>query len=240
MDSLLEKLYLTNAKSGHEEAVKQIVRNALCDANVDIREDSFGNLLITKGKADSFPCVAAHLDEVHAPENLTLHEVDGRIYATNRWGEPAGIGADDKNGVWIAIQLLLSEPDLKVALFVQEEKDGDIRGCRGSGACSLEFFQDVRYVLECDRKGASDVVCIGKDFMICDPDFIHQDLLEQYGFQMVKGGSTDVVKLRIRGLEKQCCNISCGYYNAHKAEEYTMIGELYHSLDFVRKLIHTM
>ena len=51
-----------------------------------------------------------------------------------------GCGADDKNGLWIIINLLREEPVLKVALFVQEERTGDVAGCRGARACDLSFF----------------------------------------------------------------------------------------------------
>lgn len=48
---------------------------------------------------------------------------------------------------WMIIQLLRTEPVLKVALFVLEEKvSEDIPGCRGARACDLSFFDDARYI----------------------------------------------------------------------------------------------
>ena len=95
--------------------------------------------------------------------------------------------------------------------------------------------------MECDRKGASDVVSIGKgDVVLCKDDFIPQYVLMKYGYEFVHGGKTDVVELKIRGLGIPVCNISCGYYNAHKNDEYTKFSELENCLDFVKTLIRTI
>ena len=126
-------------------------------------------------------------------------------------------------------------------VFVQEERAGDIAGCRGARACDLSFFSDVKFVLECDRKGSSDVVFIGKgDTQLCEQDFIPQQLLNKYGYEMVKGGKTDVVELKMRGLQIPVCNISCGYYDAHKNSEYTLFPELQNCLSFVRGVLKSI
>ena len=153
-----------------------------------------------------------------------------------------GCGADDKNGVWIVIWLLQSKPVLKVALFVQEERDGELAGCRGSRACSLSFFDNVKYILAVDRKGNSDVVISNKKsgMKLCEENFIPTWLLDKYGCQCVEGGRTDIIALKERGLNIPCCNISCGYYNAHKNEEYTVFSELEHALSFVSELIDNL
>ena len=206
-----------------------------------VEEDSFGNLFITKGVAVSYPCVTAHLDEVHAPSERNI-VVDGdMIYAVDGRGERVGIGADDKNGLWIINNLLHTKPVLKVVLFVQEERDGELAGCRGSRVCSLSFFDDVRYILAVDRKGNDEVVTVGKgDIRLCDNTLIPWPILEKYGYECVAGGRTDIVALKERGLKPPCCNISCGYYNAHKHEEYTVFTHLKTSLALVSDVIDSV
>ena len=54
---------------------------------------------------------------------------------------------------------------------------------------------------------------------------------------MVKGGKTDVVELKMRGLGIPVCNIGCGYYNAHTNEEYTVFSQLTHALHFVQEIL---
>lgn len=97
----------------------------------------------------------------------------------------------------------------------------------------------MKYILECDRKGASDVVYVGKDdTQLCDVGFIPEAVLQKYGYEMVYGGKTDVVELKMRGLEIPVCNIGCGYYNAHRDDEYTIFTELENCLRFVREILN--
>ena len=238
---LLKSLYAINSKSGNEAYIKSFVLDQLNDLELTVEEDSFGNIFITKGTAEKYPCVTAHLDEVHEAVVRTIVVDNGHIFATDQYGNVTGCGADDKNGLWVIINLLHSEPILKVALFVQEESTSDIPGCRGARACDLSFFSDVKFVLECDRKGCSDVVYIGKgETLLCERDFIPQNLLDYYGYEMIRGGKTDVVELKMRGLEIPMCNIGCGYYDAHKNSEYIMFSELQNCLSFVRDIIQSI
>ena len=235
---LLSQLYRITSKSGAEDRVKSFVLDCLKDEQMTVETDEIGNLYITKGQADSYPCVAAHLDEIHVPCVREVVVEGDKVFTVNRLWNRVGCGADDKNGLWVIINLLHTEPVLKVAMFVQEERDGDLAGCRGARACDLSFFNDVRYVLECDRKGCSDVVQIGKgETILCEPDFIPMEILQKYGYEMVHGGKTDVVELKMRGLEVPVCNIGCGYYYAHKNSEYTLFSELKNCLAFVKEIL---
>jgi len=239
---LLKQLYRINSYSGHEEEIKSFVLQQLADLPLRFEEDAFGNILITKGNAEKYPCVAAHLDEVHQPSVRNLQEGSGFIFATDENGDIVGIGADDKNGVWIVIQMLQQIDVMKAVLFVREEK-ATFEGYRhGSDDIDLAFFDDAKYVLQCDRKGASDLVtyCTKKEVRLCDDDFIPEWIRQKYGFVPVEGGITDVVHLKQRGLQIPCCNISCGYYNAHKPEEFTKVSDLQNSLEFVKTIVQTI
>ena len=237
---LLKQLYKIISKSGMEDKMKSFVLDNLKNEVLQVESDDIGNLFITKGVADTYPCVAAHLDEIHTPCEREVVVEGDIIYTVDRLWNRVGCGADDKNGLWIIMNLLKTEQVLKVALFVQEERMGEQAGCRGAKTCDLSFFEDVKYVIECDRKGTSDVVSIGKgETLLCDSAFISQSILKKYGYKMVKGGKTDVVELKMRGLNIPVCNVSCGYYDAHKNSEYTRFSELRHSLAFVREILTT-
>ena len=238
---ILKQLYKISSKSGMEDRIKSFVLGSVNDVDLKVDTDDIGNLFITKGIADTYPCLVAHLDEIHNPCEREIVIEGDKIFTVNRLWNRVGCGADDKNGLWVIINLLHSEPILKVALFVQEESTSDIPGCRGARACDLSFFSDVKFVLECDRKGCSDVVYIGKgETLLCERDFIPQNLLDYYGYEMIRGGKTDVVELKMRGLEIPMCNIGCGYYDAHKNSEYIMFSELQNCLSFVRDIIQSI
>ena len=232
---LLKALYNINSKSGREGRIKAFVMEQLADVPLVVEEDEIGNLFITKGEARKYPCVTAHLDEVHEQSPYWIVEEASGIFGEDEHGKMMGIGADDKNGLWIIINLLHELPVLKVALFLEEEKKGDLAGCRGSSFCLLHHFDNVLYVLAVDRKGCSEVVINGKgDVKLCDASFPPAHLLQQYEYECVDGGKTDVVELKMRGLSVPCCNISCGYYNAHKSDEYTNVLHLRKAYAFVR------
>ena len=238
---LLKSLYNINSISGSEAEIKAFIRECLSDVELTIEEDDFGNLFITKGVAEAYPAVTAHIDEVHYPSERIVVVDEDLIYGIDGDGERVGIGADDKNGVWIIINLLHQKPILKAALFVQEEKIEGISGCRGSKACSLEWFDNVRYLLAADRKGDSEVITMSKgDIKLCDDSLFPAEVLAKYGYCCTTGGRTDVTALKGRGLATPCCNISCGYYKAHKSDEYTQFSHLTKAYSFISELIDTL
>jgi hypothetical protein len=221
-----------------EDRIKSFVLDCLGDMPLTVETDEIGNLFITKGVAEAYPCVAAHLDEIHAPCEREVVVEGDKVFAVDRLWNRVGCGADDKNGIWVIINLLHSQTVLKAALFVQEERDCDVAGCRGAHACDMSWFDDVKYILEIDRKGCSDVVSIGKmQTLLCETDFIPEELLQKYGYEMVSGGKTDVVELKMRGLAIPVCNIGCGYYDAHKNSEYTIYTELQNCREFVKDVL---
>jgi hypothetical protein len=47
--------------------MKTFILKCLECVSLSIKTDRIGNLYITKGNAEKYPCVAAHLDEIHSP-----------------------------------------------------------------------------------------------------------------------------------------------------------------------------
>ena len=88
-----------------EDRMKSFVLDFLSDVTLTVETDEIGNLFITKGVAEVYPCVAAHLDEIHSPcEREVVIEGD-RIFTVDRLWNRVGCGADDKNGIWIILNL---------------------------------------------------------------------------------------------------------------------------------------
>ena len=197
------------------------------------------NLYITKGKlveGEYYPCIAAHLDEVHSVNDRgkysAFYDEESKTikgYSTTH-KEQCGIGADDKNGIWVALQAARKLDNVKVVLFYGEEV-----GCVGSSNAEMDFFDDCRYVLQVDRKGKSDVVTNISYVDIASQDFIDDlaDISKEYGRQETYGMMTDVLELTEKGVGIACINMSCGYYNPHTAKEFTVVSELQETLDFV-------
>lgn len=228
---LLERLYTINAPSQNTSAMNEFIHKWVI-ANIEdciIEDDEYGNLYITKGTSDLYPCIVAHLDEVHNVEDRITLTINNDIYGFDVVKkEQCGIGGDDKNGIYIGLEALSRLDEVKVAFFIDEEI-----GCVGSGLCDMSFFDDCRYVLQCDRKGNSDFITMASGVMLCSEEFILSVLMSDFGYKEATGIMTDVMTLKENGLGVSCCNISCGYYNPHTSREYTSLIDLDNTLNFV-------
>ena len=228
---LLKQLYETYSPSGKETKMVDFIENYCKKEGVVIARDAHA-LYVTKGKAQDYPCVIAHTDQVQdAP--CKCYQAGDIIFGLTPNGKAfQGLGADDKNGIWIALKCFDTFDTIKLAFFNDEE-----RGCVGSSHANVDFFKDCRFVIQCDRKGGQDFIQSISGTKLCSEDFIKDADLKKYGFKREFGMMTDVQKLRNMGVTVSCCNISCGYYEPHTDGEYTVISELKNTLAFVKNII---
>lgn len=239
--SLLRQLYSIHALTGYEWNIIQFVRQWLDEhvPEVEVRLDKLGNLYITKGEAGvGYPTLACHMDQVQKShsEDFEVKEDDGKLYG---WSEQnqrqEGLGADDKNGIWVCLRCLEECPRLKVFMAVGEEK-----GCIGSHHADMSFFEDSLYVLEPDCKGGEEVHTTLKEIPCASEEFIEALQLNENGYMLTDGKGTDIFALTLNGIGVSCANIPAGYHHPHKDDEYTIISELEHCLAFVMKTVKTL
>lgn len=195
-----------------------------------------GNLYITKGDAPTYPCMVAHMDTVHdITDDLFPLEFNGMITGFDRINmEQVGIGGDDKVGIFIALECLRDFDNMKVAFFRDEEV-----GCHGSYGAQMDFFNDCRFVLQCDRRGNSDFITDAGGVELSSKCF-QDDLLpiiSSYGYKFANGMMTDVMALKENQIEVSVANISCGYYNPHMPNEYVDVFDVMSCLDMCQTII---
>ena len=202
--------------------------------NCQIYEDK-GNLYVTKGEATYYPCAIAHTDTVHKIiKNFKVYTTsDGEsMFAMNEDTlEMAGIGGDDKVGIFIALEVLRKLDNCKAAFFRDEE-----HGCLGSAEADKSFFDDVGYGIQCDRQGYKDVVTSIYRDSLCSEQFFSdiEPLVTRYGRQRQEfGGITDVGQLAEDGIEASMINLACGYYRPHTDEEFIDVVDVMLTLEFV-------
>lgn len=233
---LLKELYGISARTHQEKDMIAFVSQRLAELGATFTTDEAGNIYATKGKADTYPCLAAHLDEVHEAREKGYEVLvvrDEFIIGFNSGKrEFNGIGADDKNGIWVCLKCLEKFDNLKCVFFVGEEQ-----GCIGSRQADMKFFDDCRFVLQCDRKGNSDFISNIYGNPLCSSRFIKDASLGEHGYKEERGMQTDVQALRERGLEISCANISCGYYYPHTPHEMTNIVDLRKCLALVEHIV---
>jgi putative aminopeptidase FrvX len=246
MMELLKQLYSIHVPTFHEWPLICFIREYISQhvPEAEVRMDGWGNLYIKKGEGDGYPTLACHLDQVQIihSEDFEVRQEDGMLYG---WSEAnqqrEGLGADDKNGIYICLRCLEECPQLKAFMAVGEEK-----GCIGSSRADMSFFSDSLYVLEPDCKGGQEVHTNLKGIPCASPDF-EQILLEANAqlsivncqFVITPGKTSDIFALTLNGIGVSCANIPAGYHNPHKDDEFTVIAELEHTLSFIRHFITT-
>jgi putative aminopeptidase FrvX len=256
--------------------VREYIREHVPEAEVHM--DSWGNLYIKKSADSSlyalhsshpsgYPTLACHLDQVQLlhSEDFEVRQENGTLYG---WSEQnqrrEGLGADDKNGIWVCLRCLEECPHLKVFMAVGEEK-----GCIGSNHADMSFFADSLYVLEPDCKGGEEIHTNLKGVPCASTGF-EQALLEadcsqrlssrlgqtskldgsrcsdnsslftlHSSFSITPGKGSDIFALTLNGIGVSCANIPAGYHLPHKDDEYTVVAELEHTLAFIRHFVTT-
>lgn len=193
------------------------------------------NIFVTKGKG-LMPCIVSHIDTVHSiVSDLYPLQIGDNITGFNRKTlTQTGIGGDDKVGIWVCLEVLKTFDNVKVVFFSNEEV-----GCKGSYASDLKFFENCTFILQCDRQGNKDFVSNACGVELSSKGFQDtiKETLKDFGYSFSDGGMTDVMALKENGLEISCANMSCGYYNPHRPNEYINIVDVENVKNMVFSLI---
>lgn len=239
-DELVQLCYIQSHSLNEKFMVIYLIQ-WIEENNLDWTIDNVGNLIVTKGKVKTYPCIVSHMDTVHkclsnyTVYNSTLHK-QKILYAKSNDKE-TGIGGDDKCGIFACLFFLKTLPAVKIVFFTQEEN-----GCKGSNGIDLQFFRDCRYIIQLDRREAHDFIDSKYDQKIVSHQFSSEIGLikKKYKFKSSQGTITDSVNLFNRGVDISCVNISSGYYKPHTSGEYIVVDELWNSILFTQEIIKTL
>lgn len=234
---LLKTLYSIYSPSTGEKKMRRFIKRWIYNniPGAEVKTDTKGNIYVTKGKSEDYPCIVAHLDQVqktHSKDFLCIESEEVIFGYSPKNRRQEGLGADDKNGIWIALKCLQKYDHMKAAFFVEEEI-----GCRGSAASDITFFTDCRFVIQCDRRGSKDLITSISFTKLCSEEFIKATNHQLFGYKTEDGLMTDVLELKERGVEVSCINMSCGYYKPHTDEEFTDKNDLLNCQRFVEHII---
>ncbi len=237
--SLLKQLFCIHSKSGKEGKIRKFIWNWIKQnvPGTTITCDKPGNMYITKGKSDTYPCIVAHLDQVqerHSKDFRCYEAEDVIIGFSPKRREQQGLGADDKVGLWIGLKCLQEFECIKLAFFVQEEV-----GCKGSEQADIDFFENCRFVIEPDRRGNEDLITQIGWTPLCSEEFLKDIGYKQFGYKEAEGMMTDIEALKDNGLTISCINLSCGYYKPHSDQEFIYKPAVSNCLNFVEHIIKT-
>lgn len=230
---LLSTLYRTYAPSGSERNMRSVVRIALAGMQQYCSISPEGVVYrLEPGK----PLVCAHMDQIGIRPCVSVEfETKGEpiVRGFDAAGKQTNLGADDKNGIFIALKLIQSfGKDINFIFSVEEEIGGVCR--EFLQGFSEERTNSIPYGLIFDRKGGGDV--IGTSNAYCEGDFEDAvlDIAEKFGYRRSTGTFSDCDHI---SEFIPCVNLSCGYYNAHTAGEYTVLPELENAVNLGHALI---
>ena len=127
---------------------------------------------MTKGVSDTYPCLVAHIDQVQS-----IHSRDFQAIETNdiifgyspKNKRLEGLGADDKNGVWISLKCLMKYENIKVSLFVSEEV-----GCIGHEQFGYHLEEGMMTDVLTLKENGLAVSCVNLSCGYYDPHSDHE------------------------------------------------------------------
>lgn len=199
------------------------IKRNIPSAHVSV--DEAYNVYVTKGQADYFPCVAAHIDSVHQHQQVRIVEDKGRLIGFDTNNQRTGIGGDDKAGVFVCLNLLERFENIRAVFFATEEC-----GCVGARKADPAFFDRLAYLVEfdCPSRHMVSHSCGGQRLFANDGAFIKKALpsLQRHGSTLWQSHPyTDVMAIRQR-FPISCLNLSCGYYNWHAKNEFVSLHDV--------------
>lgn len=169
--------------------------------------------------------LVAHMDTVlpKPPEDVYYDRIKNVIFGSD------GLGADDRAGIWLIIQIIRSGLRPHIILTTDEET-----GCIGATMLAHDYpespFKDLRYLIQLDRQGQCDCV-----FYECDNEEFEK-YIEDFGFITALGSFSDISVIcpewEIAGV-----NLSVGYKHEHTKSEVLFVQPMLSTLDKVKKML---
>jgi tripeptide aminopeptidase len=227
----LKEVLSIPTKSKKESLMIEYLKGVLDSRGYDYKVDKLGNIYVTKGISEHYPCFVSHTDTVHDID-LGLRVIETRegsntiLTGMNKdTGHPSGIGGDDKCGVFLCLEMLDALPNVKAAFFVSEEI-----GCIGSRNADPEFFSNVGYAIQYDSPEGDSLsyTLMGKNLFVKESEFgdkVTNLILENGIDKWAHHPYTDVWQL-IEKFDFNCLNLAAGYYRYHTNYEYVIVEDV--------------
>ena len=210
------------------EQIFQLKQPSLMKAMRQYLKSKYDNIIATNeyliAVGDSPVALMAHLDTVFdkPPQNIYYDRVKNIMFS------PDGLGADDRAGVYAIIQIIRSGLRPTIIFTTDEEL-----GCKGAAKLAQDIPTPptaLKYIIELDRRGSDDCV-----FYQCD-NFEFEVYVENFGFVMNFGSFSDISaicpKWGVAGV-----NLSIGYYHEHSYSEILNVGQMFNTINKVKKMI---
>lgn len=212
----LEKLLLMTQKQCHSAIITTLKKH-----KIPYKETPL--YIVTTQHTKATPLICTHLDTIaHLPPSHIIKK--GVI-----WQAPLNakcLGADDRAGVWIALQMLIKGTASKFEYgFFHDEEQGAIGSSAYQGKHSCYIGLD-----RASKKGNQNVATYGNDDRELIDCFVALGYEEQYG-------TLSDCSVLADSHDKACVNVSVGYDKEHSANEFLDISLLKETLLTMKTVI---
>lgn len=188
-----------------------------------ISQDGF---IYVKGK-DKI-CLTAHMDTVHKEliKYVDIKKENGKHIISS----PQGIGGDDRCGIYMILKIL--EAGFRPSIvFCEDEEIGCVGSNKFTDTKFIKNLSKMYFLIELDRGGFKNVVFYDD----ANNDF-HDFVLDTIEYKEEIGSYSDICELSpVCGISS--VNIACGYYKAHRLEEYVIMEEMESAIKKTIKLM---
>lgn len=240
-DRLIEVLQVPTY-FGEESRMIGYISSVLDQKQLEYTVDPIGNIYVTKGDSEKYPCFVSHMDTVHhVNERLEVYvNQEGNLQGRDSVDQsPLGVGGDDKCGVYLCLEMLDRLESVKVAFFVGEEF-----GMVGSKEASPEFFSNVKYAIQFDSPEGDTMSLTLRGNRLFDEESLFGEtvtplLLERGITKWQHHPYTDVYQL-ITKFDFPCLNLAAGYHRYHTQHEYVVPDEVENTLQLALELVEVL
>jgi tripeptide aminopeptidase len=226
---LLKELYMTHSPSRKEGKMIELVKTKLLMMNIPFQMDEYGQIYnINEGA----PLLVHHMDQVQSTKCDKVLAIKNRLYGFTAKGKLSGLGADDKNGIFVALNMIEKfREEVSFIFTVCEEIGGRLQELTPLLNLTPEI---APYALIFDRKGNGDIIGSSNNYCCEDLEVAIEVIGREHGYTPNRGIFSDADEL---SKWIPCVNLSVGYYNAHTSEEYTKPSELWNAMRLAETLI---
>lgn len=176
-------------------------------------------------KGDIPVALCAHMDTVFAKRPVDIfYDREQQVM----WS-PQGLGADDRAGVFIILNILATTKLRPHIIFTTDEEKGMI----GASILAHQYkkpFAKMKYIIQLDRRGSND--CVFYDLNL--PEF--QEYVESFGFKTAVGTFSDISEI-CPAWEVAGVNLSVGYRNEHYETERLYVNDMFATRNKVIKML---
>jgi hypothetical protein len=219
---LLETLFTLEQDELHE-FVYEVLKEYYGEDNIIESDEEF---MFAIGETPVL--VLAHLDTVHKTKphyDEIFHDQKKNIM----WS-PRGIGADDRCGVFIVLNLIFAGYKPHVAFTWNEEVGGLGSRAMASKFLPIQAGVDINFAIQFDRRGHQEAVYYDLDNL----DF--EEYINSFGFKTHIGSYTDICEIcPVWGFAG--VNLSAGYVNEHTSGELVLLETVSDTLSKAQKIL---